>query len=418
MMRTPARKYCGLWGAHGPTQQAVSRPLAVFAGLGAAIFVGCQASQPTPRAEAQRAWDGQRAALKYELAEAELQHGRTGQAITLAREAVGLSPVQPGHAQLLARAYLAQGDPAAAYNVLTSLRRTHPQFAEAAYLLGVVHERQQRWDRAIAEFSAAVRIRPDVLDYRIALAQALTAAGNTAAATATLAEAEDRFEAEPLYQLACAELYRQAGLLEPACLAYERALQLGINDAAAQQALGLCQYWLGNHEAAQDYLEPIVLREKSPSLAVMSAYAGCLFAQGHLQPAADWLTRFTAQCPDGGPLWLLLARVQHAQGDLAAAADSARQATRLMPQAPEAFLVLAAICLDNEQLAEAERAVQRVLARTPRDIEALLLAGRICQRRGTNEQAGAAYRSVLALDPGHQLASELLAQVERRTEQD
>ena len=116
---------------------------------GSAVLIGCESFQSDPKQEARLAWDAQRAALKYEQANADLYRGRVGDAIHLAGEAVALSPTQPAHGELLARAYIAHGDHNAARRVLETLRESHPEFAEAAYLLGTIFERQRDWDGAV-----------------------------------------------------------------------------------------------------------------------------------------------------------------------------------------------------------------------------------------------------------------------------
>ena len=131
---------------------AAAGMVALLTALGA-----CQSAGPTAKERAQQSWNDQRAALKYELASAELVTGRVNKALSLAREAIGLSPEQPGHAELLARVYMAKGDFAAARNVLLRVQARNPEFAPAAYRLGAVYEREQRWPRAIEAYGETVK---------------------------------------------------------------------------------------------------------------------------------------------------------------------------------------------------------------------------------------------------------------------
>src|SRR5262245_47492421 len=119
---------------------------------------GCAGPGPTAKQQAETAWNEQRAKLKSELAGAELQKGRTDEALTLAQGAIGLSPNDASHAALLARVYMAKGEFAAARDVLLNARRVSPAAPEIGYLLGTVYEREQRWPPAIEAFREAAKL--------------------------------------------------------------------------------------------------------------------------------------------------------------------------------------------------------------------------------------------------------------------
>lgn len=374
-------------------------------------LLGCQSPGPTDKEQARQAWDDHRAALKYELASAELRQGRVDKALPLACEAVGLSPQQPAHVELLARTYMAKGDFRAARNVLRSLQTAHPDSAPAAYLLGTIYERERRWDLAIESYTRAVQASPDDLDYRIALAQAVAETSDSDKALGLLEEVYGQFASEPRYHLACAELCRCGGHVEKACAAYRCVLRLGVDDTAVRSSLGLCLYWAGRPEEAIDYLGPLVRESPEPEPAVMCAYAGCLLSTGEVQLAADWLNRFTSQRPDNGQLWLLLAQARSALDDWDGATMAVSRALRLGPGSPEGLTVAAAVHLATGDIDQAAATITEALRLDPQNVEVLLLYGRVCEHRGDCSTAAEAYRTAWELEPSDFVA-ELLARVE------
>ena len=400
----------------GNEPRSVARRRTLCAGAaalccGSTVLIGCESFQSDPKQEARLAWDAQRAALKYEQASADLYRGRVGDAIHLAGEAVTLSPTQPAHGELLARAYIAHGDHNAARRVLETLRESHPQFAAAAYLLGTIFERQRDWDRAVDAFRQAVALEPDVLEHLLAFAQAVAQRGDAIEAMRILRDQLERFGSDAAYHLARAELAREAGELAAACDSYGRALALGIDDPPTRRSLALCLHWLGRHREALLQLEPLVLDQPSPDQFIMSAYAASLLATRQFRHAADWLQRFTTQRPTAGSLWLLLARTHEILHERDDAIAAARRATSFLPDSAEAHVVLAALLLADRNPREAERVIRLALALDDSKVEALLVHGRVYERLGDRAAAGESYRLALQLDPEHALATQLLSRL-------
>ena len=375
------------------------------------VWIGCESPGPGYKEQARTAWDTQRAALKYELASTELKQGRADKALSLAREAVGLSPQQPGHAELLARVYIALGDFNTARNILHNIQIEHPDSGSAAYLLGTIYEREQDWERAIEAYTWAVDVCPYNLDYRIALAQVTAQAGSSTVATSILTENSEQFTSDPKYHLAYADLCQQTSNLAEACAAYRRVLLLGYDDPEVRASLGLCLYWSGRTREALEILEPLVKQIEQPESAVMCAYAGCLLMRGEASRAADWLVRFTGQRSDVAESWLLLAQARSALGDSNGAVAAAGRAVRLSPRSPEVLSMAATAYLAAGEISVAEQSVQQALEIDPDNLTALLIHGRLCEQRGDAQAAAVAYRAAWNLEPSDFIAG-LLARLE------
>lgn len=311
---------------------------------------------------------------------------------------------------MLARVYIAKGDFAAARRVLLRVQAATPDFAPAAYLLGAVYEREQRWPQAIEAYRRAVRAQPDELDYHIALAQAVAQSEDHAAARSVLDGEFERFASEPKYHLAYASICRRTGDLAGACAAYEQVLRLGVDAREVRTSLGLCLYWSGRYREGFDCLDAVVRADREPEPAVMSAYAASLLKMGQARQAAEWLRRFTQQRPDVAQLWLLLAQAHTVLGESSAASDAVGRALRLGADSPEALTVAATVRLSAGQPDAAAQVAQRALRLDPDNVEALLVYGRVCEHRGDCQAAAEAYRAAWELEQSD-LVAELLARV-------
>ncbi|MGE0479218.1 MAG: tetratricopeptide repeat protein [Phycisphaerae bacterium] len=373
--------------------------------VAAAAFCGCRGAPP---AAEPTAWDRQRAALKSDLARAQLDEGRPDRATALAADALALSPDNPKHSVLLARAFIAKGEFRRAREVLEAGRERHPNAAELSYLLGVVHEQERNWEAAVAAHRAAVEAAPDELDFVIALAHAHANRGALETAIRTLDAARTRFSASPAFFVNLAELLRQRPDLPGAVAAYRQALRLGEQDVGVRLALAQCAHRLGDCATVVELLEPALRDAREPSAAAAHAYAGCLLKLGRAARALDCLLDATRAHPDDGALWLLLASAQDAAGDGDAALDAARRATLVAPDEVDAFVLVADLQLRASRPADAQRTIQHALRMNPSHFDALLLLGQACAARGDTDGAARAYRRAQEIEPANELPAALL----------
>ncbi|QOJ14616.1 MAG: tetratricopeptide repeat protein [Planctomycetia bacterium] len=367
---------------------------------------GC--SQTPDRQEIRSDWDRQRASLKYELASSELRRGRTDSALQLAHEALGLSPSDARHLELLARTYLSRADFPSARSLLEPARTLHPRDAGIAYLLGTVYERERNWRQAMIAYGDAARMDPSRLEHCIALAQACAQSGDAERAEQTLLAGEARFRDQPAWHIARAELALREGRLAEAAEAFRDAQRLGHESREIRAALGLSLYWLGSYEEALAQLEPLArsmtqdggaegASASSPGVgmpggfgqeALIGAYAGSLIAVGDAQRADEMLTRATrTQLGDAG-LWTLLAAARLEADRPGAAADAARFATRIDPRRVEAWCVLVVALRADDRPHEAREALRAAERLAPGDPDVVMLSEMLSSEAGGAAGAG------------------------------
>lgn len=353
-------------------------------------------------------WNEYRAAVKYGLADAELKKGNTDQALMLAREVSGLAPGNPAHGELLARTYLAKGDFLSARRVLEAARRVHGDRAGIHYLLGAIYERAGRFADAAEAYRAAAHLQPSQVDHLTAQAQATASVEGSSAAIDVLLERGAEFDSDPVYHLACAELYQRGGDLVKAGQSYSRALRLGADDRRTREALGMNYYWQRRYREAGDYLKPLALSSMEPSASLAVAYPRCLLEIGETQQAADWLERATQNRAGNAALWLALAEARSALGQAGPAIEAALRATALDPKGADAYTVLAALHLAGGDVESAAAAACTAIDNAPRNARAFMLLGQVYESRSDTSTAADLYRTAHRLEPSNPLASQLL----------
>lgn len=89
------------------------------------------------------------------------EQGRFREAVPFLEQAAGFDPDSPRYREAWTQALLGSGQLSAAFGQLKQFVGTHPQLAEAHYLLGSYHLTQQAWPLAQQELEQAVRLRPN-----------------------------------------------------------------------------------------------------------------------------------------------------------------------------------------------------------------------------------------------------------------
>ncbi|MGE3182279.1 MAG: tetratricopeptide repeat protein, partial [Phycisphaerae bacterium] len=368
------------------------------------LTLGCQSTGPTKREEIAAGWDQHRAAMKYELAHAELKQGNPSKARPLAQEAVALNPKEPANHELLAKTYIANGDFRAAEQILVTLLVDHPEADGALFLLGTIHEREQEWDLAMDDYRRAISVNDEKLEYLIALAQVQAQSGDSGAAVATMASKSAAFSTDPKYYLAQAELYREASDIKQAITAYKSALRMGCDDPAARAALGQCLHWDGAHEAALEYLTAAIRGIDAPSAALLSAYVGCLLQLDRADEAVSWFQRNQKRAmADSAPLQLLYAQALTQTEDFKAAIRAARKAQSIDPGYADAYLYEGGLLAREEKKSDALAAVEKSLRLQPNSLLAWQYYADMLEKFGEPTSAAQARGMIARLQNGESI---------------
>jgi Flp pilus assembly protein TadD len=90
-----------------------------------------------------------------------------------------------------------------------------------------------------------------------------------------------------------------------------------------------------------------------------------------------------------------------------------RQAVSVRPNAPDYHMNLGEALRGVGDMAGAEAAYRETLRLSPRDAGAMSLLGFVIAQQGRTEEAKAAFNAALAIEPGNDLATQCLGQLDR-----
>jgi tetratricopeptide (TPR) repeat protein len=279
-----------------------------------------------------------------------------------AREIMAVVPDHPAARLLLASAHRRVGEAAEALALLEELAAAHGGWAMVHYERGLVLGMLRRGDEAVAALRRAVELGPQMADGWLALADHLSAIGDTDGADAAYAR-HLRFSA------------RDPRLLEAGAALVD-------NRIAVAEAL------LREH-----------LRQYPTDIAAIRMLAEVAARLGRHRDAEVLLKRCLELAPSFTPARYNLASVLHRQGKSSEALVEAGQLLSQDPQNPGYRSMQAAIL---GQLGEYQKAIDiygDVLAAYPHQAKAWMSYGHALKSAGQQDESIAAYRRCTELAP-------------------
>jgi tetratricopeptide (TPR) repeat protein len=279
-----------------------------------------------------------------------------------AREILAVVPGQPAARLMLGSAHRRMGEAAEALSWLDPLAEAHGGWAMVHFERGLALGGLQRGDEAVAALRRAVELAPEMADGWRALADHLTAIGDTGAADAAYAR-HLRFSAR-----------------DP------RLLEAGV--ALVENRIAVAEALLRQH-----------LRRYPTDIAAIRMLAEVAARLGRHRDAEVLLRRCLELAPSFTPARYNLASVLHRQGKGSEALAEAEQVLAQEPANPGYRNMKAAIL---GQLGEYQQAIdiyRDVLGAYPGQAKAWMSYGHALKSAGQREESIAAYRRCTGLSP-------------------
>lgn len=391
----------------------------VLLGTVAALLVMAGCSQMFPRdskKEAKERWGEVRARLKYQLALESFKTRQLDEAQKHLGESLAMNPsLGAGHV-LKARILLERGETAAASAALDVALRSGTDNAETDYLSGLIAQRYDRFDDALAWYQRAAEREPMQAHYVAAVAETLVALGRPTEALRTVEARFTDFEQNATLRAMAGEIYLMLDRYGEAAAAYRDAVRIAPEDKRVRGQLGLALTFAGNYQEAEIILSELVQEsakaaptEDTPSMdtSLLIALGRCRLARGAPEAAEDVLRQATRVDPESRAGWALLARAALSCRDLLTARTAAERAAEL-DSVGENYLLLGYICWTQRDYAAAVRAAERVLRERREDSMALYLLAQSQHAAGQMTAAESSCRRALQDNPQCQWAQRLL----------
>jgi tetratricopeptide (TPR) repeat protein len=282
-----------------------------------------------------------------------------------AEQAVEILKVAPDHpvaTLLLAVAHRACGDPNRALERLQELCRKQPRWAAAQYELGTTLGSLGQGDAAMAALHRAVALKPDMPDAWLALADHLTAVGDTEGADAAYARHIRSATKDPRLLAPAAALVENK-IPEAEALLREH-LKRCPTDVAALRMLAEVAARLRRYPDAQALLERCL--ELAPGFeAARHNYATVLNRQGKAAAALPHVEQLLAREPRNPGYRNLRAAVLANLGDYAGSAAVYAGVLQEFPQQPKVWMSYGHSLKTSGRVAEAVEAYRRAIEMGP-----------------------------------------------------
>jgi tetratricopeptide (TPR) repeat protein len=382
--------------------------------LAVAIGAGCASKDhmKTQKQQATEQWNGARAAVLFSLAQDQFQTGNLDKARQTLDEAMAMEPTNANFHVLHARLDIEQGKLETALKTLVRVGELDEKNPEIDYLTGVIQQRWQRPDLALAAYTKAAEKNPSDIAYVMAEAETMVTLGRGEAALKLLEDRAVFFEHSAAIRDAIAQLHEQKGELDYAINYYRQASVLDGEDDGIRERWALAMYRRGMWSDALSQITRLIRKETHKNRADLMVVTGdCELELGNALAARDQYE--AASRLDGSDVsaWRGIARSSLELNDVRRASLAVQRAMVLAENDAGTQMLMGLVQMRQDQLSQAARSFERAAQLSPTESAPLCLAGLALEKQGQRGQAAEMYRRALRVDPRDKQAGELLAAV-------
>lgn len=383
---------------------------AILAGL---LLAGCaSSSQPSRKEQARAHWNDARARVLLNLASDQYAHGNLVDARKTVTDGLKLSDRVAGLFTLQAKLDIEDGQLQSASNALKLATRLAPADPEPYYLNGIVAERWQQEEEALASYRQASQRAPTEMAYLLAVAESLLSLDRAPEAAAALEERLVFFESSAPIRDMLGQIYQEMDRHADAAELYRQASVLAPDDAAIRERHALALVEAGEWRKAAEVLERLLsLPEHAEQVFLHMALAECRLQQGNAAAARAAFTKAARIDPKNATAWLGVGKSALATGELERVEYAIQQVETQRPTgrtAVDVALLRGYLHLKQDRVEDAARSFAAAGRIEPQDPMPQVMYGLCQQRLGKTEEARRYYTQALKMDPDDTLARELL----------
>ena len=375
------------------------------------IAGGCSSGKPSRKEQARANWNAARAGVLLNLANDQYRHGNFADARKTSNEALKLSNKVPGLFVLRAKLDIEDGELQSAAAALAAAKALSPADPEPYYLSGIVNERWQKAEDALADYRAALERNGSEMAYLLAVAESLVGLDRPAEAAALLEPKVAYFESSAPIRDMLGQVYAEQGRHAEAAEMFRQAAVLAPDDAdiRERQAVALAQ--AGDFRRAADLLERLTAEPaNAEKVSLHLTLAECRMQMGNAAGARAAYQRATRIDERNVAAWLGVGKAALAAGELDRAEVAVGRAEALRPAGrvgADVALLRGYVQLKRGQVEQAAASFAAAGRIEPRDPMPLTMYGYCQQLLGRPAEARRFYDRALELDPGETLADEL-----------
>lgn len=376
------------------------------------LAVGCTTTHAEHKKQANDRWTAARAGVMYGVA---VQQFETGDFDKAKRSIATVLGIQPEHAQfnvLAARIALEQNQLERAYRHLEIATTTDPKNAEAHYLSGVILQRWQRHEAAMASYMAAYEADPESDAGLIAAGEMLSIMGRNEDAIALMREKLIYFEHSAALRLAIGRIHMKQRDFDQAIDMFEEAYVLASDDPAVLEQLAMAEYAAGRFNDATFHLKRLLSYDEAADRRdLRMALGDCYqFTQRHVD-AREVFLQLVREDETDVNAWIKLGQAARIVGDTRRLRDAAHRVTALEPTRHEGYILMGMYLQKTGRFDKAVAAYEQASRYAPDSALPHILKGLTFEEAGDRNAAATAYEAALRVEPDDARAKQLMAGV-------
>ncbi|MCC7191406.1 MAG: tetratricopeptide repeat protein [Phycisphaeraceae bacterium] len=392
----------------------------ILSGLTAGVVLlgtaGCNSNQTkSHKAKVNAAnarWMNLRSTLMLQMAQQQFDTGDLEQAERTTADAISIDPKNGRLHVLAGRIALERSQLERAYQRLQTASELDPKLAEAHYYQGIVLQRWQRFDDALAAYRQAYELQADNPGYLLAISEMLISTDKVEEARALLTEKVAYFDQSAAIRGALGQVYLIQNKPAEAADYFRQASLLRPDDMQLIESLALAQVEAGQNQAAIASFGRLAKDEKrANSRHVLFALAAAYERNDQPAQAKDIYLKLTRQDSADAEPWIKLGEIAWAQQDTAGTLLAANRVINIAPKRSEGYLLAGLVWQKRGNVDEALRNFDRAAELAPQSNDAVILRGITLQQAGRTSAAAQAYAEALRRRPDDSRAQELLASV-------
>jgi len=385
------------------------------------LISGCASKNKTASQEAKDNWTNARAGVSEGIARDQFFSGNLKQARQSIDQALATSNARSSAFILSAQIAIEEGKLETAQASLKQAAELDQTNPEIDYLLGVVNQRWQRPELALANYRAASTKKPSDLAFTMAEAETLVEMERVDEAIALLEKRVVFFESSSPIRDVLAQLLERRNKgndLTRAIDLYRQATVLESGDDAVRERLAIAFYRGKRFGEAAVVLQRLIVKPEFAKRGDLHlAIGNCEMEQGNFGEARPSFERASALGAKQSSPHIGIAKASMALGDFKRAQVALSRAATLSAATPvesmEVSLLQTTLAIKQAKWAEAKIAAERVLVMQPENGTALVMLGLAESRLGRAKEAKAALAMALSVDPNDALARSILQNVVR-----
>jgi Flp pilus assembly protein TadD len=375
---------------------------------------GCGNKGPSDKELAQKRWNDTRAAILAGVAQDQYKAHDFDKCRDTLGKAMAMAPDNPQLHTLAAKLEIEQGHLEAAERELEIARKYAPADPEAYYLSGVIYQRWQRPQTALEFYRQASQRAPAELAYVLAQGEMLVAIGKAPEALTLLQSKVAYFENSASIRDAVGQLLVQSGRYADAIDIFRQASILAEQDNGVRERLAMAYFYNKQYRQAAEVLTRLTSSEPASKRTDLFIVLG--EAQMQLNDTHGAVRSFASATdldPYSAKAWQNLGRATLQQGDLKRAEFALRRALGVDNSSSESQLLVGYVQLREGNLAAALKSFRAASMLDANDTVSLCMIGYTLEKMGQQKEAMRYYGQALRLNPGDDMASRLMAQIDK-----